>query len=159
MDRLPPELVRYICHFLERFSLRPFRLVCKAFAQIGEEQLFHSFEFRLSPNHHKLYLLEQLAATPSIACRLQCLSVESGIQLEYADYRYWHAQVYQEKTRDWERGFQSKGFTKDEYTRFHEQLQARFTNGLPSKYDLVSCTTFLGPCEGRFPDHAHFRHS
>ena len=87
MEHLPVELVGYLCLFLERPSLRSFRLTCKAFAQIGEEHLFRDFEFRLYPNHHRLELLKQLAAKPSIATRLRCVSLESGVQLEYADYR------------------------------------------------------------------------
>lgn len=136
MDKLPTELVNHLCVFLERTSLQSFRLCCKAFAIIGEEHLFHDFEFRLYPNRHRLYLLDQLAAKPSIASRLRGISLETGVQLEYADYRYWHAQVYHEKKSAWERTHAAKGASRDEYTHFHENLQARFTTELPHRYDL-----------------------
>ena len=136
MEKLPAELIRQLCLFLERPCLRAFRLACKAFALIGEEHLFHDFEFRLHPNHHRLYLLEQLAAKPSIASRLQCLSMQSGVQLEYADYRYWHSQVYHEKKSAWEQSLAAGGVSKDAYTQFHERLQARFTTELARIYDL-----------------------
>lgn len=87
MEHLPTELIGYLCLFLERPSLRSFRLTCKVFAQIGEEHFFRGFEFRLYPNHHRLELLNQLAAKASVAARLRCVSFESGVQLEYADYR------------------------------------------------------------------------
>ncbi|OCT45687.1 hypothetical protein CLCR_01556 [Cladophialophora carrionii] len=136
MDKLPVELVGHLCLFLEPPSLCSFRLTCKAYAQIGEEHLFQNFEFRLVPNHHKLHLLKLLAAKPSIASRLRCVSLTSGVQLEYADYRYWQTQVYQDKTTAWERSVAARGASRDEYTQFHEQLQARFTADLPRKYDL-----------------------
>jgi hypothetical protein len=83
-----------------------------------------------------LHLLKLLVAKPSIASRLRCVSLESGVQLEYADYRYWQTQVYQDKKTAWESSVAARGASRDEYTRFHEQLQARFTTDLPRKYDL-----------------------
>ncbi|KIX99367.1 uncharacterized protein Z520_04943 [Fonsecaea multimorphosa CBS 102226] len=134
MDQLAPELVDHLCLFLDIPSLCSFRLTCRAFAVIAEEHLFRDFEFRLYPNHHRLYQLEQLAARPSIASRLRCVSLESGIQLEYADYRYWQTGVYHDKKNAWERSL--VGATRDEYTQFHERLQARFTTDLARRYDL-----------------------
>ncbi|KIW79409.1 hypothetical protein Z517_06021 [Fonsecaea pedrosoi CBS 271.37] len=134
MDQLVAELVDHLCLFLDQNSLCSFRLTCKASGAIAEEHLFRDFEFRLFPSHHRLYQLEQLAATPSIASRLRCVSFESGIQLEYADYRYWQAEVYHDKQRAWERSL--VGATRDEYTQFHERLQARFTTDLARRYDL-----------------------
>ncbi|OQU98490.1 hypothetical protein CLAIMM_04272 [Cladophialophora immunda] len=134
MDQLAPELVDHLCLFLDKPSLCSFRLTCRAFGVIAEEHLFRDFEFRLYPDHHRLYQLEQLAARPSIASRLRCVSFESGIQLEYADYRYWQAGVYHDKQNAWERSL--VGATRDEYTQFHERLQARFTTDLARRYDL-----------------------
>ncbi|EXJ69796.1 uncharacterized protein A1O5_06867 [Cladophialophora psammophila CBS 110553] len=134
MDQLASELVGHICLFLDRPSLCSFRLTCKTFGAIAEEHLFHNFEFRLHPNHHRLYQLEQLAARPSIASRLRCVSFESGIQLEYADYRYWQTEVYHDKQNAWKRSL--AGASREEYTQFHEHLQARFTTDLPRRYDL-----------------------
>lgn len=136
MDQLPTELVAHLCSFLERSSLSAFRLTCKAFAAIAEEHLYHSFDFRLYPSHHRLYQLEQLAAKPSIASRLRSISLETGILLEYADFRYWQAQVYHDKTSTWERSLATKGASRDAYMEFHESLQARFTTDLPRRYDL-----------------------
>ncbi|KIX08986.1 uncharacterized protein Z518_00064 [Rhinocladiella mackenziei CBS 650.93] len=136
MDQLPTELVTNLCLFLDKPSLRSFRLTCKAFSVIGGKHLFQNFEFRLYPNHHRLYQLEQLAAAPSIAADLSCVSLESGVQLEYADYRYWQAQVYQDKSSSWERSLATKGASRNEYNAFHETLQARFTTDLPRRYDL-----------------------
>lgn len=135
MDILPAELVGHLCRFLDGPSLRAARLTCRAFAAIAEEHLFHDFEFRLYSNQ-RLYQLEQLATNTSIASRLNCISVESGVQLEYADYRYWQAQVYHDKSRAWEVSLAPKGSTRAEYLEFHETLQARFTTELPRKYDL-----------------------
>lgn len=136
MDQLPTELVSYLCSFLEGPSLCTFRLVCKAFASIAEEHLFANFEFRLLPNQHRLDQLEQLAASPSIASRLRCLTCESGVQLEYADYRYWAAQEYHERSSTWDRNLAAQGVSRVAYMEFHENLQARFTIDLPRRYDL-----------------------
>ena len=134
MDDLPTELIGHLCLFLDRSSLRSLRLTCTAFARIAEDYLFHDFQFRLYPNHHRLYLLEQLAANPLIASRLRCISFESGVQLEYADYRYWHAQVYHDRKSAWERDLASRGASREEYTQFHERLQARFTTDVSSLF-------------------------
>ncbi|KIV86344.1 hypothetical protein PV11_01959 [Exophiala sideris] len=136
MDIIPAELVAHLCRFLDKPSLCNVRLTCRAFAIIAEERLFHDLEFRLHPSHHQLYQLEQLAANLSIASRLSCISFESGVQLEYADYRYWQAQVYHDKSRAWEASLARKGSTRAQYLEFHESLQARFTADLPQKYDL-----------------------
>lgn len=136
MDQLPTELVSHLCSFLENSSLRAFRLTCKAFAILAEEHLFHDFEFQLYPNTHRIYQLEQLAANRGIATRLKCLSFESGVQLEYADYRYWQAQVYQERSSNWSTRVFSKAASTEDYARFHESLQGRFTSNLSHQYDL-----------------------
>lgn len=136
MDQLPAELVTYLCGFLPKPSLASLRLTCKAFASIAEEYLFLDFEFHIYPSHRRLQQLEQLAANSSIASRLTCLSFKSGIQLEYADYRYWQAQVYREKSSAWERSLAARGASRDAYLEFHESLQARFTIDLSRRYDL-----------------------
>ena len=136
MDILPAELVAHLCRFLDKPSLCSVRLTCRTFAIIAEEHLFHDLEFRLYPSHHRLYQLEQLAANASIASRLSCVSLESGVQLEYADYRYWQAQVYHDKSRTWEASLAPRGSTSAQYLEFHETLQARFTTDLPRRYDL-----------------------
>lgn len=89
MDSLPGELIAHLCSFLQNPDLKSFRLCGKNFAEIGQTYLFHNFEFRVWPNNHRLYQLEQLAQTPNVAEKLRCLSFESGVLLEYADYRYW----------------------------------------------------------------------
>ncbi|EXJ93526.1 hypothetical protein A1O1_01918 [Capronia coronata CBS 617.96] len=136
MDQLPAELVTYLCQFLTRPSLASFRLTCRAFAALAEEHLFHDFEFRLYPSLRRLRQLEELAANRSIASRLRCITYESGIPLEYADHRYWQAQVYQEKSSAWERSLAAQGNARDTYMEFHEALQARFTPELSRRYDL-----------------------
>ena len=136
MDNLPPELVGYLCLFLNTSSLCSFRLSCRAYGLIGEDYLFRDFEFHLYPSHHRLYLLEQLAEKAPIASRLRCVSMESGIQLEYADYRYWQAQIYHDRKSAWERSLAVRGAINSEYEKFHEMLQARFTSDLPRRYDL-----------------------
>jgi hypothetical protein len=136
LSKLPPELIAHVCSFLPPSSLKVFRCTRKAYAAISEEQLFRSFEFKLSPSHHRLYHLEKLAAHPTIAPRLKCLAYESGIQLEYADFRYWQANIYQEFSNARSNGLTSDSVSKDEYTKFHAALQARFTTSMPAKYDL-----------------------
>lgn len=136
MDQLPSELVSHLCSLLDKSSLIAFRLTCSAFAALAEDYLFRDFEFLLYPNSHRLYQLDKLAAQNSIASRLKSLSFESGIQLEYADYRYWQAQVYHEKSSSWSTGGLSKGPSKEDYAKFHENLQARFTPNLSHRYDL-----------------------
>jgi hypothetical protein len=98
--------------------------------------LFDDFDFRLYPSHHRLYQLEQLAAHPTIALRLKRLSYESGVQLEYADYRYWQANMYQRISSARSRGLATNTMSRDEYARFHAALQARFTTDMPIKYEL-----------------------
>lgn len=136
LSELPPELIALLCTFLPYPSLKAFRCTSKAYAVIGEKHLFDGFEFKLSPSHHRLYQLEQLAAHPTIAPRLKCLAYESGVQLEYADFRYWQANVYQRLSNARSNGLASKSMSKDEYAQFHAALQARFTTDMPLKYDL-----------------------
>jgi len=136
MDDLPTELIDHLCLFIDRSSLKNFRLVCKGYAVVAEKHLFHNFEFRLYPSRHRLYQLEQLASNKSIAPYLKCISFQSGVQLEYADYRYWQAQVYHEISSAWSRSLASNVSSKSDYTEFHENLQARFTPDFPVRYDL-----------------------
>jgi hypothetical protein len=136
MESLPIELIDHLCSFIDRSSLKNFRCLCKIYADVAEKHLFHNFEFRLYPNNHRLYQLEQLASSKSIAPYLKCISFQSGIQLEYADYRYWQAQVYHDISSAWSRTVASNGSSKPDYTQFHESLQARFTPDFPARYDL-----------------------
>jgi hypothetical protein len=135
MDRLPSELVDYLYAFLSTTYVKSLRLACKSFAEIGESHLFHDFEFRLYPQLSRLGQLRQLSLHPTIAPRLKSLCYESGIQLEYADYRYWKAQVYQGKTNDFSRGITSDGKSQDDYQEFHKTLEARFTPDLGERYE------------------------
>lgn len=136
MDVLPAELVDLLYRYLPTPSIKSLRRTCKSFAAIGEVHLFHNFEFRLFPNRHRLYQLEQLSVHPVIASRLQTLTYESGVQLEYADYRYWRAQVYQEESSKFSRGITTDGISQEEYRKFHIHLDSRFTPDMPSKYVL-----------------------
>ncbi|KEF54653.1 uncharacterized protein A1O9_09095 [Exophiala aquamarina CBS 119918] len=136
MEDLPTELVDHLCYFIDRSSLKHFRLLCKAYAHVAEKHLFHNFEFRLYPSHHRLYQLEKLASNKSIAPYLKCISFQSGVQLEYADYRYWQAQIYHELNSAWSRSLASEEPSKLDYTKFHENLQARFAPDFPVRYDL-----------------------
>ena len=136
MDCLPSELVDLLFSYLPNSSIKSFRRTCKSFSTIGEAHLFHDFEFRLFPSQHRLYLLQQLSIHPTIASRLRCLTYESGVQLEYADYRYWRAQVYQTESNKFSRGITSDGITEAEYKEFHTALDSRFTPDLGSKYEL-----------------------
>lgn len=136
MDKLPTELVTHLCLLLEKPSLCSLRLTCKALALIAEEHLFSNFEFRLYPNHHRLYQFEQLAAHPSIASRLGCVTFETGVLLEYADFRYWKTQVCIEKRKAWERSRANDDISRLASTEFHESLEARFTPDLARRYDL-----------------------
>ena len=112
------------------------RLCCKAYADIGQTYLFQDFEFRLLPNYHRLHQLEQLAFTPDIAAKLQCISFQSGVPLEYADYRYWQAQTCHEISSDWAQALAARGASNDDYEVFHSSLQARFTPDMPQRYTL-----------------------
>ncbi|KAK5290389.1 hypothetical protein LTS03_004326 [Exophiala xenobiotica] len=136
MDQLPAELIGHLCLFFDKASLCALRLTCHVFAAIAEKHLFKDLEFRLYPNHHRLYQFEQLAANASIAARLRCVTFESGVQLEYADCKYWQAQVYADKSRAWEGSLATRGAVRDEYLLFHETLQARFTTEVLQRYDL-----------------------
>ena len=134
LSQIPPELIALLCTFLTTPSLKAFRCTCKAYATIAEEYLFNCLEFKLFPRHYRLKQLENLAAHPTIAPRLRCLVYESGVPLEYADYRYWQANVYQRLSQL--NDLTSDGMTKEEYLKFHAALQARFTAEMPVKYDL-----------------------
>lgn len=135
MDRLPTELVDYLYHTLSAKCIKNLRLVCKSFAGIGERHLFNDFEFRLYPQLSRLNQLKELSHHPTIAPRLKCLCYESGIQLEYADYRYWKAQVYQSETNNFSRGITSDGISQEDYQQFHNSLEARFTPDLGERYE------------------------
>jgi hypothetical protein len=135
MDRLPSELVDYLFAFLSTKSVKNLRLACRSFAEIGEGHLFNGFEFRLYPQLSRLEQLKQLSFHPTIAPRLKCLCYESGIQLEYADYRYWKAQVYQSATNKFSRGITSDGKSQEDYQQFHTALEARFTPDLGERYE------------------------
>jgi hypothetical protein len=126
MNRLPTELVDSLFDLLSLGCIKSLRLVCKSFAEIGESHLFNDFEFRLYPQLSRLDQLKQLSLHPTIAPRLKCLSYDSGIQLEYADYRYWKAQVYQSETNKFSRGITSDGKSQEDYEQFHTALEARF---------------------------------
>lgn len=136
MEDLPTELIDHLCCFIDRSSLKSFRLLGKAYADVAEKHLFHNLEFRLYPNSHRFYQLEQLALSRSISPYLRCISFQSGVPLEYADYRYWQAQVYQNFSSAWSRNIASNGLSNSDYARFHETLQARFTPDLSRRYDL-----------------------
>lgn len=136
MEDLPTELVDHLCSFLDRSSLKHFRLLCKAYADVAEKHLSHNFEFRLYPSRHRLYQLEQLVSNKAVRPYLKCISFQSGVQLEYADYRYWQAQVYHEISSAWSRSLASNESSKLDYAQFHENLQARFTPDFPVRYDL-----------------------
>jgi len=136
MDGLPSELINHICSFLPVPSLKAFRLTCKEYAAIGEVHLFHDFEFCLLPNSHRLYHLERLAENTAISSKLRCISFKSGVPLEYADYRYWQAQVYQDISSAWSQNLLVKGGSRQAYEEFHAGLQARFTSDLSSRYEL-----------------------
>lgn len=135
MDRLPLELVQYLYLYLPTKSTKSLRLTCKSFAEIGESRLFKDFEFRLYPQQSRLGQLKELSLHPRIAPRLKCLCYESGIQLEYADYRYWKTQVYQSETNKFSRGITSDGISREEYQQFHQALEARFTPDMGERYE------------------------
>ena len=137
MDIIPSEIISHISSCLSIRDLKPFRLCCKAFAEIGLTNLFSDFDFRLWPSSHRLYQLEQLTSNPEIACKLRCLCFESGVQLEYADYRYWQANVYNDISSERARNqLATKGTRDGEYGDFHNKLQARFTADMASRYKL-----------------------
>jgi len=79
--------------------------------------------------------LKQLSLHTTIAPRLKCLCYESGIQLEYADYRYWKAQVYQSETNNFSRGITLDGKSQEDYQHFHKCLEGRFTQDLGERYE------------------------
>jgi hypothetical protein len=133
MDRLPNELLIYLCSWIPKSDLKSFRCCNNVLADAGQNELFRDFEFRLYPSVHRLYQLGALAANP-IAAKLRTLSFESGILLEYADFRYWQAQIYEERTRlkygTW------PDSNSQEYKDFHAGLQARFGPGMQQQYNL-----------------------
>lgn len=114
MDRLPGELIAYLCFFLRPSEIKALRLCCKAFGEIARSSLFDQFEFRLWPSRDKIAQLEQLASTPVIASRLRTLSLTTGVLLEYADYRYWQAQVYKALSSKWSQSMSGHTPSKDE---------------------------------------------
>lgn len=135
MDRLPSELVDHVYSLLSTICIKNLRLAGRSFTEIGEGHLFHSFEFRVYPQLSRLGQLKELSLHPTIAPRLKCLCYESGIQLEYADYRYWKAQVYQSETNSFSRGITSDGKSWEDYRRFHKALEARFHPDLGERYE------------------------
>ncbi|KAJ9612657.1 uncharacterized protein PV06_01689 [Exophiala oligosperma] len=137
MDKLPIELIDHFCLFLDKTSLQNFRLTCKAIAGIAEKQLFNNFEFRLYPKPGRLHQFGQLAYKTTIASRLECLSFESGIPLEYADYKYWQADISTEGLRAWTRNWAITGDKRAGYHLFHEGLQSRFAPDFPSRYQAL----------------------
>ena len=137
MDSIPIEIVAHVSSCLSIKDLKSFRLCCKSFASVGQTNLFSDFDFRLWPSSHRLYQLEQLSSQPDIASRLRCLHFESGIQLEYADYRYWQANVYNDISSERSINQLATNGTHDtEYGDFHKRLQARFTPDMAHRYKL-----------------------
>ncbi|KAL6243621.1 hypothetical protein RBB50_009614 [Rhinocladiella similis] len=138
MNELPNELIERCCLFLDIASLQSLRLTCKVFAAIAEKKLFDNFEFRLYPRPGRLQQFEQLAAKTTIAARLKCVCFESGIPLEYADYRYWQQYVYIDRTREWMRHLATTGASRvgAGYLLFHKDLQARFASDFSSRYEV-----------------------
>jgi hypothetical protein len=137
METVPIEIVAHIASCLSIRDLKSFRLCCKVFSEIGQNNLFSDFDFRLWPSSHRLYQLEQLSSHPEIASKLRCLCFESGVPLEYADYRYWQANVYNDIKSEWERTHLATKGTRDvEYNQFHTHLQARFTPDMANRYRL-----------------------
>ena len=140
MDAIPTEITTHISSFLSPRDLKSFRLCCKAFAEIGQSKLFSDFDFRLWPSSRRLYQLGQLSEHPEIASRLKCLCFESGVPLEYADYRYWQANVYKDLSNEWAMNQLAAGRTPDtDYDKFHNKLQARFTPDMANRYKLYRC--------------------
>ncbi|KAK5058627.1 hypothetical protein LTR84_010891 [Exophiala bonariae] len=136
MEDLPTELIDHLCRFVDRSSLKSFRLLCKTYADVAQKHLFHNLEFHLYPSSRRFYQLEQLASNKSIAPYLRGISFQSGVPLEYADYRYWQAQVYHDISSAWSRDNAANGLSKSDYSQFHESLQARFPPDFSSRYDL-----------------------
>jgi hypothetical protein len=136
MKQLPGELIVYLASVLAIPELKAFRLCCRQFAALGQASLFQSFEFRLWPSLDRLSAFEQLVQTPNIASKLRTLSLTTGVLLEYADYRYWQAQVYKNLSSAWLQSLSGRTPSKDEYNAFHTALQARFTEETRAKYDL-----------------------
>ena len=139
MDDIPAEIIAHISSWLSIRELKSFRLCCKAFAEIGQTNLFADFDFRLWPSSHRLYQLEQLSSHSEIASKLRCLCFETGVPLEYADYRYWQANVYNDISSEWARNSLAKKGTRDadtEYAEFHARLQARFMPDMANRYKL-----------------------
>ena len=136
MEQLPRELVAHVCACLEVAELKSIRLCCKAYADVGQSYLFHNFEFKLWPSFKRLRQLEHLVDTPQIASKLRVLSWESGVLLEYADYRYWQAQMYAGIGGAWSQSLSAKGTSSnDGYEEFHSGLHARFTQDLANRYE------------------------
>ena len=137
IDSLPSEILAHISSCLCIRALKSFRLTCKVFAEIGQANLFSDFDFRLWPSSHRLYQLEQLCGHSEIASKLRCLCFESGVQLEYADYRYWQANVYNNISSERSMNHLASNGTNDaQYGDFHQKLQARFTPEMANRYNL-----------------------
>ncbi|ETN44533.1 uncharacterized protein HMPREF1541_10203 [Cyphellophora europaea CBS 101466] len=136
MDALPSELVTAISLFLSHHDLKAFRLCCKAYAALAESALFDNFEFRLWPRRERFAELEALTNAPTIASKLKVLSFESGVPLEYADYRYWQAQVYKALSSNWAQSHSGHAPPEGEYRKFHAALQSRFTENVRWDYAL-----------------------
>ena len=97
--------------------------------------MFKDFEFRLYPTEARLDELRQLSLHPTIASRLKSLCYESGIQLEYADFRYWKAKLYQSETSNFDRGIAPDGASQEDHQQSHRTLETRFGPNLEAQYE------------------------
>jgi hypothetical protein len=116
-------------------DLGSFRCCSKTYNAIVRDILFDDFTFLLRPTSRHICMLEELPTSPWVMSRLRNLKLETGIPLEYADYRYWQAEVYQARTSQW-RLSRLSHITFQDYASFHKALQARFSPELQRKYDL-----------------------
>ena len=136
MDNLPAELIDLLFSYLVKSSIKSLRRTCKSYSELGQPHLFALSTFKLYPNRKRLDQLEELSLHPTIAPRVQTLKYESGVQLEYADYRYWRANVYQAESSKFSRGTITDGISDERYRAFHTALDARFTPESGALYEL-----------------------
>ena len=130
MDRVPIEIVDSIFSYLKKIDIASARLVCRRFRCVGEDHLFANFEFRLLPRRERWDSLCALANTENIRTRVKTLCFESGVPLEYANYRYWKENVYRDLS------FQFPiNMRKDEYDKRHRELEAQFPPELGDIYE------------------------
>lgn len=96
MERLPPELLAYVCSLSDIRSLKKIRLVKTNFAHIAAQYLFKELYLTVIPTY--LEKVTEVAFHPTLRSHVRILYFDGEILNEtFADYETWEAAV---DTRD-----------------------------------------------------------